>query len=325
MQIPRSTPTRRTWPASKVELRCGVWSSRSPLPCPGWCGRCCGRSASSCRIPLVALMAFTPYAALSSPVPVVVALLLRRWADRGAGGRGVLALLGVASCRGRWPGREPEANGPRLVVMTSNLWLGQADAEAVLRIAREHDVDVLERAGAAAEADAAVRARGRGRAVPGAGARPARGRGGQGVLSRLPLRGGRHVAQPPGHAEPEVELTVPGAPPVRIKAVHPRAAGEPRRRRRLAATRSPRCPASDGRGDVQILAGDFNATLDHRSSARLLDRGYIDAADAVGAGLATGPGPARRARPRAPADDRPRAGRPPRRGRAGHRRPHPGQ
>ncbi len=30
-----------------------------------------------------------------------------------------------------------------MAVMTSNLWLGQADARAVLRVAREHDVDVL--------------------------------------------------------------------------------------------------------------------------------------------------------------------------------------
>ena len=36
---------------------------------------------------------------------------------------------------------------------------------------------------------------------------------------------------------------------------------------------------------MQILAGDFNATLDHREFRKLLDRGYLDAADAVGEGL----------------------------------------
>ena len=35
---------------------------------------------------------------------------------------------------------------------------------------------------------------------------------------------------------------------------------------------------------MQILAGDFNATLDHSEFRALLDRGYLDAADAAGEG-----------------------------------------
>ena len=92
--------------------------------------------------PLVALIAFTPYAALTSPLPVILALVLRRWR--------VALLAGVAGgavawrcCRGRSPGRGRTRTGPRLVVMTSNVWLGSADVEALLRVAREHDVDVL--------------------------------------------------------------------------------------------------------------------------------------------------------------------------------------
>jgi endonuclease/exonuclease/phosphatase family metal-dependent hydrolase len=36
---------------------------------------------------------------------------------------------------------------------------------------------------------------------------------------------------------------------------------------------------------VGLLIGDFNATLDHAAVRRLLDTGYVDAADAVGNGL----------------------------------------
>src|SRR5690349_18517566 len=91
--------------------------------------------------PLVALVSFTPYAALSSPLPVLVALALRQW--RVAVLAGVAAgLLGVAVVPRAVAGPRPDASGPRLVVMTSNLWLGSADVKAVLRIAREHDVDV---------------------------------------------------------------------------------------------------------------------------------------------------------------------------------------
>ena len=36
---------------------------------------------------------------------------------------------------------------------------------------------------------------------------------------------------------------------------------------------------------LRILAGDFNATLDHAELRRLIDSGYVDAAAEVGAGL----------------------------------------
>jgi endonuclease/exonuclease/phosphatase (EEP) superfamily protein YafD len=41
----------------------------------------------------------------------------------------------------------------------------------------------------------------------------------------------------------------------------------------------------DAPGPPRILAGDFNATLDHAELRRLLDTGYTDAAAEVGAGL----------------------------------------
>jgi endonuclease/exonuclease/phosphatase family metal-dependent hydrolase len=45
-----------------------------------------------------------------------------------------------------------------------------------------------------------------------------------------------------------------------------------------------------------ILAGDFNATLDHAQFRRLLRRGYVDAASQAGNGLSPtwGPQPSRR-------------------------------
>jgi endonuclease/exonuclease/phosphatase (EEP) superfamily protein YafD len=38
-------------------------------------------------------------------------------------------------------------------------------------------------------------------------------------------------------------------------------------------------------GPLRVLAGDFNATLDHAALRRLIDTGYRDAASVVGAGL----------------------------------------
>jgi endonuclease/exonuclease/phosphatase (EEP) superfamily protein YafD len=40
-----------------------------------------------------------------------------------------------------------------------------------------------------------------------------------------------------------------------------------------------------GDGGLRILAGDFNATLDHDELRRLIGRGYRDAAEQAGSGL----------------------------------------
>ncbi|HEY6889960.1 MAG TPA: endonuclease/exonuclease/phosphatase family protein [Solirubrobacter sp.] len=241
--------------------------------------------------PFVAMLAFTPYVALLSPVPVVAALLLRRWAVAGVAAVAMLA-FSVALVPRAFGGPDPQASGPRLVVMTSNLYLGQADARAVLRIAREHDVDVLSvqelRPGLARKLDRA----GAKALFPDRVLDPRERASGSGVFSRTPLEVVDTSPNRQGHAEPEVSLTVAGAPLVRIKAVHPAPPVNPRAaplwRGALAAL-----PSSDGRGDVQILAGDFNATLDHPELRGLLDRGYTDAADAAGGGL-TWTWPARR-------------------------------
>ena len=93
--------------------------------------------------PWVALIAFTPYAALTSPLPVILALVLRRWRVALLAGVAAAGARSSRCCRGRWRGRGRTRSGPRLVVMTSNVWLGSADVRALLRVAREHDVDVL--------------------------------------------------------------------------------------------------------------------------------------------------------------------------------------
>ena len=130
---------------------------------------------------------------------------------------------------------------------------------------------------------------------------------------------------PPGAAQPEAVLTVRGAPPVRIKAVHPRPpvtrAAEPEWRAALAAL-----PGADSRGDVRILAGDFNATLDHSGVPRAA-RPRLRSTPPTRPAPGWRPDLARPAPPRplAPADDRPHPRRPPRPRRAGDRRRHPPQ
>jgi len=245
--------------------------------------------------PLVAVLAFTPYAALTSPLPVVAALVLRRRAVAAAAGVAALA-LGLAVVPRAVAGPRPQADGPRLVVMTANLWLGRADAQAVMRVARAHHVDVLSVQELRPELLARLDAAGAVTYFPSRATDPREGASGSGLLARRTLH---PTGAPDGaaHAQPEAALEIPGAPAVTIKAVHPappvRPSADAAWKRAIAAL-----PGSDSRGDVRILAGDLNATLDHPELRALLDRGYVDAADAVGQGLRpTWPALPRRALP----------------------------
>ena len=115
------------------------------------------------------------------------------------------------------------------------------------------------------------------------------------IYARYPLRGGP-LAAPVSAARCTARLDLPSGQFVQLACVHaspPKPPWSPdaaaRWRSQLAALPAP--------GDSpRILAGDFNATLDHAQFRRLLRRGYVDAASQVGNGLAFtwGPQPNRR-------------------------------
>jgi endonuclease/exonuclease/phosphatase (EEP) superfamily protein YafD len=180
--------------------------------------------------------------------------------------------------------------------MTANLWLGNADAKAVMRVARANHVDVLSVQELRPKTLVRLDAAGADTYFPSRAIDPREGASGSGLLARRELHptGAPDLAT---HAQPEAALEIPGAPAVTIKAVHPappvRPSADAPWKRAIAAL-----PGSDSTGDVRILAGDFNATLDHPELRALLDRGYVDAADAAGIGLRpTWPALKRRALP----------------------------
>lgn len=231
--------------------------------------------------PFVAAMSYTPYAAASSPLPVVAALVLRRRITAAVAGlaAGALALAVVPRAV---PGGEPDVAGPRLTVMTANLFKGHADPDAVVALARRYDVDVLSLQELTPASLARLDGAGMLRLLPNRAAVPREGASGTALLSRLPLRAlpGRDAGD---HAQPQARLALQGAPPVLLTAVHPAppisAESEDGWQRALEALP----PATDDA--VRILAGDFNATLDHRALRGVLDRGYADAAERAGTGL----------------------------------------
>ncbi|WP_246267436.1 endonuclease/exonuclease/phosphatase family protein [Nonomuraea typhae] len=228
--------------------------------------------------PLTQLMTVTPYAALGSVAPLLIAALGRRRAA-SAVALATTATLGLCVLP-RALGAASTASGRPFTVLSANLFLGRADPLALMDLVRRARPDVLSlqelTPGAVKELDAA----GLAETMPHRVLRAEEGSGGTGLFSRHPVREWDVMPAGVGHQMPGAVVQVPGGRPVEIVATHPfppAGAEVVQWRAAMAAF-----PPAEG---LRILAGDFNATLDHAALRGVLARGYKDAADSVGAGL----------------------------------------
>ena len=239
---------------------------------------------------LVPAVSFTPFVAATAWIPVVVALALRRRAAALVAVAAAAALVLAVAPR-VLDGPEPAlANGRALHVLTVNLAYGNADPRTVVALADRYDADLVSLQEMTPGAAAALDRAGFAGRYPHRVLDPRAGAQGSGLLARHPLT---DPAWPrgPRMAMPEATLHVPGAAPVRVKAIHPVAPlGDDIAVWRDAMRGLPRATPDGG---LRMLVGDFNATLDHDELRELLASGYVDAADAVGGGL-HGTYPARR-------------------------------
>jgi endonuclease/exonuclease/phosphatase (EEP) superfamily protein YafD len=218
------------------------------------------------------------------------ALLLRGACPAAAAAVAGAALTAAVSPRGV-PRRQPPAAGPALRVLTANLLVGRAAAEAVVELSCRMDADVLFVQELTDDAAAGLQRAGLDDLLPHRVPGGTRGS----IYARYPLRG-----EPPAAAASAVRcaarLDLPSGQSAQLACIHvvpPKYPWSPeataRWRGQLAALPAP------GEGP-RILAGDFNASLDHAQFRRLLRRGYADAASQAGNGLSFtwGPLPARR-------------------------------
>ncbi|WP_433348267.1 endonuclease/exonuclease/phosphatase family protein [Microtetraspora malaysiensis] len=228
-------------------------------------------------------VAFTPYVALASATLPLFTLLTRRWAALVVS-LTVAATLAACVLPRAVPG-DPPAAGPRLRVLSANLKMGAVPPEKLVALVRELRPDVLTLQELTPSAAAGLRAAGIGALLPYGVDVSEPGAHGSGIYSRHPVAPGRHIRFG-DFRQGVATVRVPGAPEVAVVSVHPCA---PRYAEKgpcwaegLAAL-----PLPVPGGPVRILAGDFNATLDHARMRRLLDAGYRDAAAATGNGLTT--------------------------------------
>ncbi|MEV4058354.1 endonuclease/exonuclease/phosphatase family protein [Amycolatopsis sp. NPDC049688] len=229
---------------------------------------------------LVAL-SLTPYAAAAGLLLGGVALALRRWWTGGVAL--VLAIaLAVLVLPRLSASEQRDLHGKTLRVLSSNLLYGQADPKAVVDLVREQRIDVLNLVEMTPRVVDGLTAAGLFEALPYRVLHPAPGAFGSGIVSRFPLKevnlSGDSAAKQPG-----AEADLGDGVVVEIVAVHPISpdVDTPQWEREIKDLSRPA-----GEHGLRILAGDFNATLDHVAYRTILSRGYRDAAEERGEGLA---------------------------------------
>lgn len=229
----------------------------------------------------VAVLALTPYA-LGGALVVLLATLLARRPVPAILAAVLVVMLAVQVLPRVLPNPQPAASGPPLVVASVNLQIGNA-AGAVVDLVRERGVEVLSLQELTPAAVAALEAAGLDQVLPHRVFYTAPAVLGSGIASRYPLQ--QRVLGPPSTIrQPAVHVELPDGAEVEVQLVHPVQPlgihGGAVWRRELAGLPKPRSDST-----MRLLVGDFNSTLDHPVLRRLLDSGYVDAADQVGAGL----------------------------------------
>ncbi|MGI9015875.1 MAG: endonuclease/exonuclease/phosphatase family protein [Euzebya sp.] len=226
---------------------------------------------------LVQAMAFYPYA-----LAVGVVLLLIPWLSgrRGAAVVMTVALvLGMAPLVPRLRGAGPTTVDQAAIVRVAalNMLFGRADVEQVITLARQ--VDVLALSEVTPQVMEQLGRQGLDDVLPFHWVQAQDGSAGSGVWSRYPMAA---LAPVVGRFQmPHVAVSRPGdSAPLRILGVHT-------------------VPPTGGRvGDwraevaglaqvpqVDVMLGDFNATLDHSVFRQVLASGYTEAAAEVGRGF----------------------------------------
>jgi len=254
------------------------------------------RVAGGDRLPAIGVLAapalaVTPYVAATAPIPILLAVLLRRWRAAIVAGAVAAGLVAVVLPRGIG-GDQPTAHGPVVRILTANLMFGEADPNRIIQLVRSTNADIVSLQEFTTEAVTRLEGAGLTSLLPYKVIDPRWGAAGSGLYSRYPMQ-----QLPPlprtQMAMPQAELTLPGGRRLEVTAVHPvppisaesfhdwkRDLGE------LPSARPPAAASANGAsGPVRILAGDFNATLDHATLRKLIGRGYADAADRAGEGL----------------------------------------
>jgi endonuclease/exonuclease/phosphatase (EEP) superfamily protein YafD len=233
--------------------------------------------------PAVALMTYTLYVFPVAVVATVMALGLRQWLAAGLAALAVVSLGAVIAPRAI--GGPDDIQGMHVRVMSANVFRGGGDAERLTQLARERNVDFLCVEELTPEFAARLDAAGIRRLLPQRVLSVHKGVSGSGIYSRYPLRR-LPLAAVNVINSTRAEATLGLGRELDLAAIHNLPLPASRQGTDGWAQSLGRLPTPTPNGPQQVLAGDFNATLDQSDFRDLLDRGFYDAAERMGDGLA---------------------------------------
>ncbi len=231
--------------------------------------------------PLIPLVAYTPYVAIAALFVAGIAVALRNWAAAAIAGLATVCLAAVVLPRAVGSEATDPSGHRRFVVLSANIHHGTVDPRDLAAMVGRYRPDLLSvqelTPGFAHELGHA----GIHRLLPHSSLAVREGVSGGGLYARHPLESLPEPARFQFRM-PRAALELPSGERLRVIAVHPYPPLRDRVGEWEGALES--LPATGG-GPPWVLAGDFNATLDHDELRDVLDRGYRDAAEVVGRGL----------------------------------------
>ncbi|WP_156163820.1 endonuclease/exonuclease/phosphatase family protein [Demequina maris] len=231
------------------------------------------------RGPLAYVVPLVPWVVLGALVPAVLAVLGRAWVLLGAS-------VATAALCAAWVAplfvATPASGDVELIVASVNLRAGAGDPEAVVRLVRESDADLLSVQELTPEAAAALDEAGLGELLPYSAVLADAIWAGTGLWSAHPISGWDGLD---GYTFRQVRATVElPSGPVTLLALHP-AAPQLLVHRAWSTETAALVDVLDGIDGPVIAAGDLNTSRDHAVFRDLESRGFVDAADEAGAGL----------------------------------------
>jgi endonuclease/exonuclease/phosphatase (EEP) superfamily protein YafD len=229
--------------------------------------------------PAVALFTYTLYVLMVAVVATALALALRQWPAAALAAFAMLSLGAVIAPRAI--GGPDSMEGVHIRVLSSNVFRGGGDAQTLVRLASERNADFLCVEEETPEFAARLEKAEIGRLLSYRVLSVHKGVSGSGIYSRYPLR---RLPQPAITSTRVTAAIGPGRQ-IDLSAIHNLPLPASDAGTDGWATALNNLPVPTASGPDQILAGDFNATLDQSDFRDLLDRGYYDAAERMGDGL----------------------------------------
>ncbi|WP_415975855.1 endonuclease/exonuclease/phosphatase family protein [Rhodococcus sp. 077-4] len=233
------------------------------------------------EITFVALVVGAPYLGVVS----IIALILFA-AARSRIGSAVAVVLTVAVVGVQVPmflADGPDNSGSDVKVLTTNVAHGDADAAAIVDAVRTHDVDILAVQELTPEEVTDLQAAGIDELLAFSFTAALPVADGTGLWSRTPLTEGTRLDNF-GFVPVQARTTVDGQD-LTLVSFHAMSPATPRHTTQWDADLARMRSIMESYQGTVIVAGDFNATDDHRQFRTLASSPFSDAADAAGAGL----------------------------------------